>query len=182
MSLLAQLVGFAALGVCVLSFQCSTYSRLLLFQVGSTLLFMAHFSLLALSGTPAAWTAAASNAICLVRNLVFYHTRERNGPFSPLAATVLKAGVFSLLLTVFGAMTWGGIASLFCILSMICNTAAMSVRRPQAVRALTLVGIPFLLVYDVMTFSIAGMLNESIAAVSALVGLWRYRKTENRSE
>lgn len=175
MMIFAQAVGFAALGVCVASFQCKTYSRLLLLQVGSTLLFLAHFSLLALSGTPAAWTAAASNAICLVRNLVFYRTREKG-------SSTGRAVFFALLLVGFGLLTWGGFASAFCIVSMVLNTVAMSARRPQAVRGLTLAGIPFLLVYDVLTGSLAGMLNESIAAGSALIGLWRYRSHPTEKE
>ena len=175
MDFIAQLVGFVALGVCLCSLQCKQYEKLLLLQVFSTLLFLTHFALLALSGIPAAWTAAASNAICLVRNLTFYFTRGKNSPFSPAVAFGLKAGVFALLLVVFGMVTWGGIASLFCIISMVLNTVAMAVQRPQYVRGITLTSIPFLLIYDIMTHSIAGMLNESLAAISAIVGLVRHR-------
>ena len=90
MSVAAQIVGFAALAACVTSYQFKTYRMILLFQVMTTALFMAHFGLLALSGTQAAWTAAVSNAICLARNLFYYLTRGKHGPFSEKTAAVLK--------------------------------------------------------------------------------------------
>lgn len=177
MVLLSQLIGFAALAACVTSFQCKTYSKLILLQAATSLLFMTHFGLLALSGTPSAWTAAVSNVICLVRNLVYYFTAGKDGPFSQRTATILKSSVFAFVLVVFGIITWGGIASLFCTIAMVLITISVSVQKPQKVRMITLIAVPFMLTYDVMTFSIAGVLNESISAISALVGLWRYRTT-----
>lgn len=176
MAVAAQIVGFVALAACVTSFQFKTYRMILLFQVLTTLLFMTHFGLLALSGTGAAWTAVVSNAICLARNLFYYFTEGKSGPFSERTAAILKPAFFALLLIGFGAFTWGGLASLFCLLAMVLYTVSFSLTDPQAVRMVSLIGIPFMIIYDFMTGSVAGAVNESIAAASSVVGLWRYHK------
>ncbi|MBQ8935084.1 MAG: YgjV family protein [Oscillospiraceae bacterium] len=174
----AQLVGFAALAACVISYQFKTYRMILLLQVLTTALFMAHFGLLALSGTQAAWTATVSNAICLIRNLFYYFTRDKHGPFSEKTAAVLKPAFFAVLLIVFGIATWSSIASFFCLMAMLLYTVSFSLSDPQKVRVVSLIGIPFMMIYDVMTGSIAGALNESIAAASTVVGLWRFHRKD----
>ncbi len=178
MALAAQIVGFAALAACVTSYQFKTYRMILLFQVMTTALFMAHFGLLALSGTQAAWTATVSNAICLARNLFYYLTRGKHGPFSEKTAAVLKPAIFAVLLIVFGIATWSSIASFFCLMAMVLYTVSFSLTDPQKVRVVSLIGIPFMMIYDFMTGSIAGVLNESIAAASTVVGLWRYHRKD----
>ena len=62
------------------------------------------------------------------------------------------------------------------ITAMVLVTVSMSVRKPNALRLLTMTASPFSFAYALLVGSIGGSINEAISFLSALIAFLRYRR------
>lgn len=60
------------------------------------------------------------------------------------------------------------------IVSMVLNTITFSFIKPKLVRRTILIASPFMLVYNILTGSIGGIINEIFAEISSVVGMFRH--------
>ncbi len=165
LTLIGQGVGILAMLASVVSFQMRTHKSIMIVQIVTAILFSVHFGLLG------ADTACVLNAVAVVRNFIFLF--QNDSRFCAWRGwTVLFSGVMVL----FGALSWEGWVSILFIVSMIFNTISLSMSNPQNVRRVLLISSPLSLIYNVLTRSIGGIVNEILAECSAIVGLIRYRK------
>lgn len=168
----AQILGFLALAANVLSFHFRKYRQIVSVQMLSSVLFTAHFALLRAAGRQDALTAGALNGLSLFRNgLLLLTERKRTEK-----GTALIASFFSAAVVAFGILTWSSRVSVLFIVAMVLVTVSMSVRRPNALRLLTLTAAPFAFAYDLLIGSIGGSINEAISFLSALIAFVRNRK------
>jgi hypothetical protein len=65
------------------------------------------------------------------------------------------------------------------ILCLAINSFCTGVCIPQNFRKSLLLTCVLALIYNVIVFSIAGMLNESISIVSAIIGIIRFKKEKS---
>lgn len=72
--------------------------------------------------------------------------------------------------------TWDGWYSIFILAGICINTYCMSLSDPQTVRKSILVTSPMVLVYDIFAHSTGGTVYESVALLSAVIGIMRMRK------
>lgn len=115
------------------------------------------------------YTGFATNAICLVRNIVFYFNGKKEHPQK------FWAYIFAVLVGAGGFFAWQGAKSLLMIIALVINTLALSVDNVQFLRKSILLTSSMLGAYNIICGVYGGILNEAIAITSSVIGLIRYR-------
>lgn len=147
-----------------ISFQMKTDKEVLTLQTVVTVLFTAHYILLG------AYDAAVLNAVGIIRNFV-YHNKHKKF-YSPKIFPAL----FAVIMVTLGFISWENWSSILVITGLAINTVFLSCKNPQNLRKSILVSSPMVLVYNIINFSIGGMIYESIVIVSSIIGIIRYRE------
>ena len=75
-------------------------------------------------------------------------------------------------------ITWDNIYSLLVITGLVINSLCMSFKNPHNIRKSILVTSPLVLIYDIIVSSVGGAVYESIAIISAVIGIIRYSKAD----
>lgn len=164
--LIGQVFGIFAIVFGFISYQVKTQRRLLFMQGTVAFLFCIHYGLLG------AYTGLAMNTVALIRNIVYDRLKDKGTKLVPCIFIVILCGI--------SVFTWDGWYSIFVILGIGINTYCMSFKNPQNVRKSIFVSSPLVLLYDVFTLSVGGIIYESVAIISAFVGVLRNsKKKEN---
>ena len=160
-TLIGQILGIVAVILGFVSFQVSTAKKLLAVQTAACTVFCLHYLLIG------ATSAFVLNAVGIVRNVVYYHRnkRELSGKGVPI--------LFAVIMAVLGVFSWQGIYSLLVIVGLVINTVCLSFKNPQNIRKSILVSSPLVLLYDVCVLSVGGIIYESVAIISAVIGMVR---------
>ena len=160
-----QILGIIAAILTFASYQFNTKKKLLIIQSAATMFTCVSFLFLN------AYTGFALNIVCLLRNVVFYFQNEKSKFHIPtvIFLTALMIGI--------GALSWQGYISLIPILALAANTVFMSLGKPQVLRESVLVTSSMMMVYNILVFSMGGIANEAISIVSSIVGLARFKNT-----
>lgn len=167
---LGQIASIIAVIFSFLSYQAKTPKKLLFLHTSSIVaLLIGYFLIGATSG-------GVLNVICLLRNIVYYNRSKK--PFSHPCVPY----VFAALLAIFGAFSWQGPISLCIIIALMINTVALSLGDNQKLRKSILLTSTLVLIYNIFVFSIGGILNESVVLASAIIGLVRFRKANDRPQ
>ena len=87
----------------------------------------------------------------------------------------ISTAIFSIAMIVFGIVSWQNVFSLLVIIALVINTIFLSLGKPQLLRYSILLTSPMVLVYNVVVFTIGGILNESLAIISSIIGIIRFR-------
>lgn len=171
MEIVAQIIGFCAMVTSVMTFQFKKHKHLMILQTATAVLFTVHYWMLGqFCNMPSAYTGAAINLIAVARDIVYYHKDKKI-----FVSNWWTVG-FSAAIAVVGIIFWEDWRSLLVIVAMVLNTVSFSFINSQKVRATLLISSPILLVYDILTNSWGGTVNEIISEISIIVGLVRYKK------
>ena len=162
--LIGQILALGGVLFTVLTYQMRTNRRILIAQSISSLCFCISYFLLG------AYPAAVLNIIAIARNLIFSYTERRSHTLRRIAPLL-----FAVMMALGGMMSWQGPASLLVIVALILNTLALGMHNPRLLRGSILITSPMVLIYNCIVTSYGGIINESLAVVSAIVGLIRYR-------
>lgn len=157
LSVIAVVVGF-------ISFQMKTDKEVLTLQTVVTVLFAVHYIMLN------AYDAAVLNAVGIIRNFVYYNKDKKF--YSPKIFPAL----FAIIMVVLGALSWENWSSILVITGLAINTVFLSCKNPQNLRKSILVTSPMVLLYNILKFSIGGMIYESVVIVSSAIGIFRYKE------
>ena len=162
--ILGQTLGIIATLITALSYQANTKKKLLFIQSVATLCTCISYLLLG------ATSGFALNIVCLIRNVCFYFQKEGKTPI------YISTSIFVVMMGILGAMSWQGPISLLIIVALAANTFFLSLGKPQMLRYSILVTSLMVLIYNIYALAIGGILNESIAILSAFIGIIRFRK------
>jgi hypothetical protein len=162
--ILGQTLGIIATLITALSYQANTKKKLLFIQSVATLCTCISYLLLG------ATSGFALNIVCLIRNVCFYFQKEGKTLF------YISTSIFVVMMGILGAMSWQGPISLLIIVALAANTFFLSLGKPQMLRYSILVTSLMVLIYNIYVLAIGGILNESIAILSAFIGIIRFRK------
>ena len=169
-TIIGQVLGFAAMALIVLSFQFKDAKRLFLWQICSCTLFTLHYMFLGLGGDAAAFSGMAQNAVGLLFRVVLSISEKHTGLRSPMVMAGLCA-----VAAVVAVLTYPG--RLIALLPVVANFACigcMWTGKTDVIRATQAAVIsPGWLIYNAVTFSIAGILTESFNLVS--IGVYYLR-------
>ena len=159
-----QLIGFVAVALFIASYQIKSNRWLFLLQLLGSLLFcIQFFTLGALSGCLSLVVNILRNALMMKYN-DWKWVRKK---WCPLIIVLLFAVVLFL--------TWNGPVSLLAFVASVTSTIAYWTNSPRKIRMVNLLcASPCWLVYDVIVFSIGGIISESFTIASIIISLIRF--------
>lgn len=109
----------------------------------------------------------------IIRDVVYYY--KDKSFYRPKLFPIL----FAVIMLILGLYSWNGIQSILIVVGLVINTVCLSFRSAQNVRKSVLVTCPMVLIYDIIENSYGGIIYESVAMVSAVIGIIRFRKNGN---
>ena len=160
--LIGQIFGVIAVILGFITYQIRTQKALLFVQTVTALVFVIHYLLIgAVSGM-------VLNIVAMIRNLVYSRRDLKlfSGKWWPIA--------FAVIMGITGMLFWQDWYSVFVVAGLVINSVCMSFKDPQKIRKSILVSSPLVLIYDAFALSLGGIIYESAAIVSALVGILRF--------
>jgi hypothetical protein len=162
-NILIQLIGLAAMGCVLWSFQQNKRSAILLLLIAGQLLFIFHYGLLS------AWSAVAVNLVGIGRGVIYYLKPSRSWLQSKFWL-YLFIGLFILA----GILTWEGPRSLLVMFAMSLEAVGLWSNQPKQIRWYMLATRPFFFTYSLLVGSYAGMIADITFSLSIFVGMWRF--------
>ena len=159
-----QIFGIIAIILGFISYQVKTQRQLLFMQSAVAVMFCTHYCLIG------AYSGMAMNAVNIVRN-IFYDRRTQKD-----STSIVTPIIFVIVQCIMCIITWDAWYSVFILLGVGINTFCMSFKDPQNVRKSIIVTSPMVLTYDIFARSIGGSIYETVALISAAIGVFRNRK------
>lgn len=164
MFIIAQIFGVIAVILGFLSYQMRTRRQILLALSATVIALTLHYLFLG------AYTGMAMNAVSLIRNIA-YDYRDRKEIKSPLIPIV-----FTAIQVVMGILTWQAWYSILVLVGIAINTYCVGLCNSQNLRKSILVTSPLVLIYNIFTMALSGIVFEVVGIVSAIIGIIRHRK------
>lgn len=168
---IAQVIGIAAMVICILAFQLKTAKSIVLMQAAGALLFVANFGLLG------QYAGALLNVVGCVRAILLmkkekWHT-DNNLWLAILGAAYIACYV--LTFAVFGEVfnLRNAVVQCLPVLGMFCSHLAFRSEEASQVRKIFLASSACWIIYNAIGFSIGGILCEAFNIVSIFVAMLR---------
>lgn len=170
--IVAQIVGFAAVFLYLLSFQLKKRSQIVWVTCVSNVLYVLQYFML----------GAFSGAILDILSAVssFFAGKKHEKRFRILSR-IAAAGTLSLI-----ALAGFAVAclrqdpiQLIPVAGALLQTGALWFDREQTIRWFSLLGAPFWLVYNTVSMAYGAAFGSALSIISATVGLIRYRQNQN---
>lgn len=169
--LCAQLVGIAAMGFNILSYQQKSRSRAIGFQLFGGLLFCINFLMLG------AIAGGILNAVAVIRAIVFLNKEKLNAGHPVWLAGFTAVYFLSYYLTfaLFGTEPTPAnlLVELLPVIGMIATTVSFRLTDARAIRKYGLISSPSWLIYNIANFSIGAIICEVLSLGSILIGIFR---------
>ena len=183
--ILIQSIGFIAIAVNIIAVQFNRYGTIIFFKTLGSLLFALHYLLLG------AFTGMIMDVIGSIRNIVFSYNVKNN------RSNKIPVLFFSLITLIFGIttiiLTWNVskivwtdnykiatiimvFISILSIIAKLISTISYSIKNPHRMRMFNLPSASCWFVYNLITFSIAGVINEVMTIGSIIIAEFRFRK------
>ncbi len=162
MEILGQILGIIAFITAFAVYQMQDKKSLLIIQTVLVIIVSMHYFCLK------AYPAMAMNLFCVLRNVIYYRKDIFKWKYTSLAV--------SALIMIVGILTSSGAWSVLVIIGLTVNTYCIAFENPQHFRISILFTSPLVLLYNIMVFSLGGILLESISIISAVIGIIRHRK------
>ena len=157
-----QILGIVATLIITSAYQANTKKGLLMIQTpGIAVLCVSYLLLGASSGF-------ALNVVCVLRNLGCFFVKEKTKPYFAMT------GALMVIMGVMGFLSWEGYISLLLVAALVANTFFIALGKPQILRYSIIVTSSMCLVYNVVVFSVGGILLEAISVVSSIIGSVRF--------
>ena len=90
--------------------------------------------------------------------------------------------ILTAIMGVLSIFLWEGYHSIFFVVGIMLNTLAMGYFGPQNLRKSILLTSSLILIYNLFIPSYGGVFNESVSIASSIIGLVRYRKTDETED
>lgn len=172
MYLTAQLIGIAAMGFNILSYQQKTRSRAIAFQLVGSLMFSVNFFLLG------AIVGAILNVVSAIRAVVFLNRDKLHANHSAWLAGFILVYLISFILTftAFGKdpTPMNLLVEFLPVIGMTATTVSFRMSDAKAIRRFGLISSPSWLIYNIANFSIGAIACEVLSLCSIVIGIFRY--------
>ena len=119
----------------------------------------------------------ALNFVAFIRNLAYYYG-GKNGKVSK-ALPIVFAVIMGAMGTTVSLLAKEGWYFVLSVVALMINSLAMSFRNPNNIRKSILITSPLVLAYNCFVFSVGGAVYESVAIISAVIGLIRYKNRKD---
>ncbi len=183
-----QIIGFVAMGACILSVQFNTHFKIMAFKAISSFLFGVQYILLG------SFTAVVMELIGVVRNFVFAINvkKQKSNAFWIVFFSIITvvSGVFTLYLSwdktlsalsryttnPNGLKVLGIVFSGVAIIAKLISTIGYGLKSPHLIRLLNLPSYTLWILHDIVFLSIASVINNALAIGSIVIAEIRFRK------
>ena len=169
-AIIIQAIGFIGMFLSVISFQSKSYQKIIWIRVLSEFVFALQYFLLG------AYTGMATNLTSCVTNSIYRERVKRK------KSTLGFQIAFAILFAVIGILSWHGPISMLVILAKILSTVANGNSRPKMIRTLNLIINPLWLVYDIVVFSLAGVLSDAFTILSLIIAMSRLDRKKAKKQ
>ena len=166
MELTGQIFGWLAALFTFLSYQCKEHKKLLIVQTLSSLSICISYLFLG------AHSGMLLNIVCILRNFITYKKNIKFFSYS------FWPYVLALTMGLMGLLSWQGYMSLLIVVALMVNTIFVYFPNVQNLRKSIVVTSTMVLIYNAYYAVWGGTVNELIAITSAIIGIYRYRKTK----
>ena len=163
--MLGQIASIIGMGLTILSFQMKTRKQIIMLQTIGSAFFLLSYLLLE------SWAAVYLNIVFLIRNTVFYFSKDQKWAQHKAWLVVLLCAVIAAGFV--GFRSW---LDLLPIVGSIFGTVAMYMKKENMLRLLKLGDSPCWLIYNCTVPSVGGIICEVLNMASIVVGLVRYKK------
>ena len=167
MRILCQIIGIVAMILSVTSFQMKTKKQIIILQCMTGVVFAIHYFMLP-EGSGVA--GGVVNVIAIVRNLVFYFNNK------PIFKSKWWVVFFCVVMGASAVVSRPEPISVFMCIAMVFNTLAVAAQNPVDTRKRILISSPFAFVYNVVIFSLGGIINESLVEIITFITFIREHK------
>ena len=164
MKILANILGLCAVACFVLSYQLKSRRGIILLNAASRILFVSQYLLLG------AYEGVLLGAVAFPITLLCKN-RERGWIKRHFWLTVILS---NLCLIAAGLVTYRDVYSLLPLLGVTLETLALWPRKESHIRALSLLGVPFWLVYNLHSGAYGASVGNVFALVSLGLAILRY--------
>lgn len=163
--MLGQITSIIGMVITIISFQMKTRKQIILMQTAGSAFFLLSYFLLG------SWSAVCLNVVFLIRNIVFYFSKDKKWAqhkawLVALLCAVVAAGLI-------GFRSWLDILP---VVGSVFGTVAMYMKNENMLRLLKLGDSPCWLIYNCTIPSTGGIICEVFNMISIIVGLIRYKK------
>ena len=164
---IGQILGFVAVIIGFISYQMKTPKAILSVEIITSMVFASHYLLIG------AITAVALNGLMLVQCIVYY-IRARRGK----KGFVVPA-IFTSLVIIVGILSWNGPSSVFITVGLAIYSFSMGMSNAQVIRFAMFAKAPICLTYNILVFSLGGILYECSVFTSSLISTIKYYRKRN---
>ena len=160
--IIGQSLSFVAVIIGFISYQMKSSSSILAMEVVSALVFSAHYLLIG------AYTAMALNLLAALQCFVYYLRAKRGGK------GLLIPIIFTCLVITTSILTWDGWYSVFIMAGLAVYSLFMASQNPQTIRYAIFFKAPACLTYNLIVFSLGGILYECSVLISSIISTIKY--------
>lgn len=189
--LVIQIIGFIGIALNIISVQFNSHFKIMLFKTLGSLTFVIQYVFLG------AWVGMIMDFIGCIRNIIFTHNvqKGKSNKWWVIFFSVFTfvAGVVTIITTwntsITYAKNWSDnpdtvltIAvsiSIISIIAKLLTTIAYGFKSPHVIRRINIPSNACWVVYNLVAFSIAGVINDLMCLISTVVAEVRYCKKPN---
>ncbi len=157
-----QAIGFIGIALNIWAVQYNKHWQVILLKTLGSLMFVIQYLLLG------AFTGAAMDVIGIIRNVTFI-LLVRKGK-----STTVGIVIFSIVTVALGVLSWEGYISILAIFAKTVTTVAYGIKNARVIRMCNIPSSSCWLVYNFISFSLAGVFNEIFVLSSIAVAEFRY--------
>lgn len=176
MELTAQLIGIAAMGFNILSYQQKTRNRAIAFQLIGSLMFSVNFFLLG------AIVGAILNVVSAIRAVVFLNKDKLHANHPAWLAGFILVYLLSFVLTFTAFDKVPSPVNLLVeflpVIGMTATTVSFRMSDAKAIRRFGLISSPSWLIYNIANFSIGAIACEVLSLGSIIIGIFRHDRKQ----
>lgn len=188
---IVQAIGFIAIAFNLIAVQFNTHGKIIAFKtLGSTCFFIQYLLL-------GAYTGMIMDLVGSTRNIVFA-VNVKKGKSNKLAIILFSIltvvlGVLSIVLTWdVSKIRWSNdvkiatilmvAVSIVSIIAKLLTTVAYGIKNPHIIRMINLPSCSLWIIYNLVVFSLAGIVNEIMSICSVVIAEIRYRKPKEQPQ
>ena len=161
MQILANILGAAGVVIGILLYQQKNRKSLLAYKLTLDLIWLVHYILIG------AFSGAAVAGIAACREIIFVKRDPKKSSAMIWLPIFISAAIATTILT------WNNAFSLFTMFASCIAVISFFIGNPKLSRILAFPVCGCMLTYDVACRSLAGVINETVAILSSLVGIIR---------
>lgn len=164
MMILANIIGIAAVALCVLSYQCKTRRGIILVNVSSRIFYVLQYILLgAFEGAVLDFAALAVSVLAQHKDSGFFKKH--------LKFTVLAANLFVIAM---GLTCYQNVFSLLPIVGVLFETGAFWLNKEHQIRIVSFLSVPFWLAYNLIFAAYGSAIGNVMTLISIGTAIVRY--------